>query len=88
MGKNVDMLPLEAVAVPENGPVWLQTRDSDVVLKVCYSGVQVPFLRFLLTARVGAITCRPEYYGKTWRCFDCLGSYLPAGAVSDWEEAN
>ena len=88
MGKNVDMLPLGAVAVPDNGPMWLQTRDSDVALKVDYYAEHLPFLEFTTTEGFGLITCRPEYYGKTWRCFDCLGSYLPAGAVSDWEEAN
>ena len=86
MGKNVDMVPLEAVTQKANGPMWLQTRDGGELLKVYYLSEHMPYLKFIPFDGAGLIKCRPEYYGKTWRCFDWIGGGLPAGAVSDWEE--
>lgn len=65
--------------------IWLETRETKEVIPVTFYAEHKPFLRFDGEDRVAMIEVRPEYYGKTWRCWNLD----PAGAqsVKTWKSA-
>lgn len=70
MMKKARMLKLEETMQRNMKVMWLETRDEEGAVAVTYRAEHRPFLLFEREDQPEGISVRPEYYGKTWRCWD------------------
>ena len=75
------VISLEEASAYSRKVVWMELREKPgQVIPVTYYAERRPFLQFDAEDRVMMVSVRPEYCGKTWRCWDMVPE-----RPTDWE---